>query len=189
MKNFKQQTKFFQGLALGLVITSAISYAAVSLQTFTAGSPISSAEVNANFAEIKAKLDSLDIGYIGKMTTDQMITCGAGGTTSFTNLDLTSDYSDGHFINGIYTIPETGIYKIFLNAVSEDNMGYSTQLDISTDEGVNWEGTYISYSNTQFVRKFAEGDKIKLSAGCAGNYAGTDSTIVHTSFIYAIKKF
>jgi formylmethanofuran dehydrogenase subunit A len=135
----------------------------------------------------------LDVGYVGVLAAEQTITCGASSTYNYTTLSLTDNYNDGNYASDIYTIPTDGLYKIYLNAESEDTMGYMTKLDFSYDQGTTWESIPIASSNTQYVKMLQEGDKVKLRAGCAyyvgAGGASNDSTIDHTKFAYAIKKF
>lgn len=190
----KNKTGFFQGLAIGLVLTSTISYAVVTFNTFTSGTVISSSAINANFATIKTKLDELDVGFIGIIPSNHVVTC-VGGTSyatypaEFTDLTLTADYNDGNFASNMYTIPTTGLYRIYFYAKTEDTMGYDGTLDISTDGGSTWTQTVFGgMSEQNAVKKFTAGTKIKISVGC-GNMAGTDSTVDSTKFMVAIKKF
>jgi hypothetical protein len=190
----KNRTGFLQGLAVGLVLTSTISYAVVSLTTFSSGTPISSSAMNSNFSTIKSKLDELDVGFIGIISSNYLVTCVAGTSSAmypadYTDLVITPDYNDGNFAGNVYTIPSTGLYRIYFYAKSEDMMGYNGTLDISTDSGATWsQQIYGGMSEQNSVKKFTAGTKIKVSVGC-GNMAGADSTVDAASFMIAIKKF
>lgn len=193
-KELKERTKFFQGLILGLFITSTFSYAVVTFNNFTSGTAISSTQMNANFAAIKTKLDELDIGFQGIITSNLLVTCLGSGSNptypgDYSPLSLTADYTDGNFAANVYTIPTDGLYRIYFYAPTEDTMGYSASVIHSTDGGSTWsEIIYSSLSAQNTVQKFAAGDKIKVVVGC-GTMAGTDSTIDYTKFLLAIKKF
>lgn len=188
MKYLKNKS-FFQGLAVGLFITSTLSYGVVTLNTFTSGTTISATEMNANFAAIKAKLDSLDVGSVGKLNSNMVVTClgtySATYPTDYSTIPMMADSSDGNFNNTthVYTIPETALYRIYLNAPSEDSMGYNSTTETSTDGGSTW----ALDGNT--IKKYVAGTLIRATAGCGTNYAGTDSTIVSSAFLFAIKKF
>ncbi|RPJ73652.1 MAG: hypothetical protein EHM20_11895 [Alphaproteobacteria bacterium] len=192
----KKRTKFFQGLILGLFITSTLSYAVVTFNTFTSGSTISSSQMNANFATIKTKLDVLDIGYVGVISANTLVTCvGTGSNPMFPGdhspVTLTTDYTDGNFAGNLYTIPATGLYRLYFYSPTEDNMGFGASVDLSTDSGATWS-TQVSnggMSPQNTVYKFSAGDKLRVSAGCGTMASGGDSTIDSTKFMFAIKKF
>jgi len=196
LRELKSRTKFFQGVIVGLFITSTLSYAVVTFNTFTSGTAISSSQMNANFATIKTKLDELDVGFVGSIASDHVVTClGTLSSPVFPDeheiIVLNADYNDGNFTSNMYTIPATGLYRLYFYAKSEDNMGYDANINISTDGGSTWTtGVNGGMGAQNTVQKFTAGDKVRISAGCV-TMASTnpDSTIDATKFMFAIKKF
>lgn len=175
---------FYQGVALGLVITSSISYAVVTFTTFTAGTPISSSAVNANFATIKSKLDSLDVGMTGKLTSNYTVTCGTGSSMGtypgdFVAVPMLIDTTDGNYNTAtlIYTIPETAIYRMYFSSGSP-----SISSETSTDGGTTWTQNYAT------TARFTAGTLFRVISGC-GTMDGVSVDIQAASFIFAIKKF
>lgn len=184
LNTIKKKTGFYQGLALGLVITSTLSYAVVTLTTFTAGTPISSTDMNANFGAIKAKLDSLDVGMTGKLAGNFTVTCSTMTSmgmypTDFITLPLAIDTTDGNYntTSHVYTIPETAIYRIFYPTGSP-----AMSTEISIDGGTTWVQNFAT------TTKLTMGTQLRVISAC-GTMDGAAKLILATDFIFAIKKF
>jgi hypothetical protein len=196
LRELKSRTKFFQGVIVGLFITSTLSYAVVTFNTFTSGTAISSSQMNANFATIKTKLDELDVGFVGSIASNIAIACSAVSSygtfpTDYSMIPMTADYNDGNFASNVYTIPTTGIYRFYFSATSDATMGYTASVDLSSDGGASWTQTiYGGMAAQNTVLKFNAGDKLRISAGC-GTMASpaTTANIDATKFMFAIKKF
>jgi len=141
LNTIKKKTGFYQGLALGLVITSTLSYAVVTFTTFTAGTPISSTDMNTNFAAIKAKLDSLDVGMSGKLAADLLTNCFSMPVLAdYTVVPMVIGTTDGNYdsVNFIYTVPETAIYRLYAYGNTGGVGSIQTMFDTSIDGGTTW---------------------------------------------------
>lgn len=196
----KQRTRFIQGFVVGLFIMSALSYAAVTLTTFTANTTISAADVNANFAALKAKVDQMDVGIDATKSTNQTITCGNSMSYPDYPVDFTvinveaAPMNDGglSLATDIYTVPATDIYRIFLEAndTLDSPSGYEVRVEISTDGGLNWSSEGMGYT-VNLVKKLPAGAKIRPIAGCGTMYnTNAGSAIINASkFTFAIRKF
>lgn len=185
--NLFKKMSFTQGLMLGLFLSSSLSYAVVTFSSFTSGTAISSSAMNTNFSNIKTKLDQLDIGFTGSISSDLVVTClGTGSYPSYPvdyiPITMNPDYNDGNFNGSYYLIPETGLYRLYLDAPSDDGMGYNSYMEISTNGGSTWT------METATTKKLLKDTKIRVATGC-GTMAGIDSTINSAKFVFAIKKF
>lgn len=60
--SFRKKSGFVQGMAIGLSLTSVVTFAVTVPYSFTANTVISAADINANFATLEAALNSLQVG-------------------------------------------------------------------------------------------------------------------------------
>lgn len=186
LKSVKEKTGFYQGMAVGLVITSTLSYAVVTLTSFTAGTPISSTDMNANFAVIKAKLDNLDVGMSGKLTADVAVVTACASTmplypSGYVILPMAIDTTDGNYnpTTFIYTIPKTAIYRLFYPAQASPIF---IAVEISIDGGTTWS------QMTTTTDKLSAGTQLRVLGGC-GNFGSLPQNVLASSFLFMIKLF
>ena len=185
--HLKQRTRFLQGMTVGFFVMSAISFAAVTFNTFTANTTISAADMNANFTTIKNKLDQLDIGFTGGISADFAVAaCDMGqfyqDALQSEIIPINSfDYNDGNFnlSNYEYTFPATGVYRLYAEAPTA-----ASQVILETYNGTAWASEQMGgMMATSIVRRFTAGQKIRLKVGCG------KPIVDKTKFIFALRKF
>jgi len=115
---FKQRTRFFQGLVVGLSLTSMIAFAAalVKPHTFSANTTISASQVNANFDALYSAINNVP-GFSVRLSTPLTISCSTFAPQIFYNIvpDIIDQNSDGNYTSGIYTITKAGGYILHSN--------------------------------------------------------------------------
>lgn len=175
---------------------SALSYAAVTLTVFSPSTTISSTDMNTNFSTIAAKLNELDVGFAVRLSTNFALTTCSNVNMNPLAADMEViqaalvDHNDGNFNTGTweYTIPATGIYRIYAEAPNTlaSPMGYDLRLDIYTTS--TWASEYIS---GQVVKRFTTGQKVRILAGCGYKFTNytTPAVVDAAKFIFALKKF
>ncbi len=199
----KQRTRFLQGLALGLGIMSAMTYAGVTITSFSAGTTISSTDVNANFAALKSRVDKLDTGFHSGLTANySLINCNSiwhfTGATFEDLSGFSSTVNDGNFntTTGVYTIPLTGPYRVEFEAKdmvsTVESSGYAVRLAVSTDGGSTW--TYENLTDSAHRSKsYVVGTKVKLVVGASMKFnacsASVNPVVNASTFYFAIKMF
>jgi hypothetical protein len=199
----KQRTRFLQGVAVGLFIMSAMTYAAVTITSFTPGTTISSTDVNANFANLKGRVDKLDTGFhTGLATNYTLLSCNSGlwnftGATFEDISGFASSVNDGNFnaTNGEYTIPSTGPYRVEFEArdtlSTSEGSGYAVRLAVSTDGGSTWTNENLS-TNTYRSKTYTAGTKVKLVVGASMKFnacGGSNPVVQASTFYFAIRMF
>jgi hypothetical protein len=201
VNSIKQKTRFYQGVAAGLFIMSALSYAAVTLTTFTASTTISASDMNANFAAVKSKLDELDVGFVAGLTTNfQLTACDSGNmnpTPAYLELVVPDflEHNDGGFNlgTGEYTIPATGIYRLYIEIPNTIGANMGIDVKLETYNGTTWTNEYISAASaTSVVHRYTIGEKIRLKIGCGTKFTNWNTTpliVDKNKFAFALKKF
>jgi hypothetical protein len=190
----KQRTRFLQGFAIGLFLMSALTYATVTLSTFTSGTSISSSAMNANFAAIKTKLDGMETSFESVLTADFPLTCDPGYTpgASYMNILPMSDPgtpSDPNFDHTTfeYTISYPGIYLIAGNIMATTYLyGLTINLEV-TDSSNTWiPGNFPTGSAT--YRKLVLGQRLRIKVGCGSKKGVSSGYIDSTHFSLLIKR-
>ncbi len=198
----KQRTRFIQGFILGLFIMSALTYATVSLSTFTSGTTISSSAMNTNFTNISAKLDDIDdkiaimeVELDAVLSSDFTITCGASMSvnqaTDLMTVPLTSLVTNPNYSAGVYTVPVTGYYLVYLEAPATAASGLYVQ---DYHAGISVTSMSPDYYNMAYVptmvKKFSAGQQITLKVGCGYKNTSNDTNpvIEATKLNFSIQK-
>jgi hypothetical protein len=188
VKNFvtkvKQRTRFFQGVAIGLMLATFISYATTSLnKTFAPGTPISSSLMNANFNSIEGMLNSLEalVSAVNVKAESALelaqftelvlpgpvpVNCGSGIYNYPSLMDISTPPSPNYY-GGQYHVSKRGIYvsSSEWGFSSGTSMGYVT-FEVSKDGGATW----IGMGNNLVNAKLEVGYIVRLNASC---YSGT----------------
>ncbi len=198
ISSLKQRTRFFQGLAVGLVITSALTYAAVTITTFTSGTTISSGDVNANFSAIKAKIDQLDIGFVAGLSTDFSLTaCSTNYSAAAGEFEDvvgdTTQHNDGSYdvATGEYTFSENGIYRIFVDAPNTLISFSGWEVKLAIYKAGTWTTENLSFP-ANLIRKFGSGQKVKIKVACSSKFPNSTTIpgiVDYTKYTFALKKF
>ncbi len=170
MKSFKgkilelsKRFQFTQGMALGLTISSFLAYGVVNITSFTPGTTIESAAVNANFQALKGAIENLQIKQIGSFTSAFSVNCVSSPSYPVDYIDV--EFQVENDLTGAtvqaqdtFTIPETGFYQIIHNLPGITSAP-TTYLNINgTGSNAGVDGNIIRKLNTN--------DYVKFQASC-----------------------
>lgn len=167
--------RFFQGLAFGLLISSFLAYAGVTIKSFTNGTVISSADVNQNFANLKAAVEQVNVKIESHYGSDVDVNCvvyPVDFPVDYVNPALT--FADGSS-SSFFTIPSDGYYMVF--SKFQANLMMNTKM---TANGVD-------IGMLESPAKLMAGDVVAVWFGCNANY-GAVGTIDSTKSHFILKK-
>ncbi len=172
LNGFFSRVSWLSGIIIGMTFSSLLIWAAplVIPNVFTSGTPISSAQVNANFAAIRDKINQNDFMLITGMTTDQIIT--KASSNNIVQMDKVLKDSIGgtayDLVNSTLTIPaaEGGLYTIYFqgSTTAADCMAIHLAVVVN---GVNQLSSYACNSGLYTGNKkliLQPGDSIKVIA-------------------------
>lgn len=123
------KAQFITGVSLFVLISSAVIYAydALNLTVFSAGTTISAAQVNANFAAINAAIGKLNKKFIVGLSTNLTVGATSDALAIFNTvvIDATGySYAYDLVSNSSFTVQENGLYEVTLLGMNATSNTY-----------------------------------------------------------------
>jgi hypothetical protein len=195
VKNFANRFQFLQGVAIGLTASSFLAYGVVTINTFTAGTAIKSADVNENFEALKSAIDTLQtdmqLGFTGVgLTRTFTATCDESVDGTYNPAPILLDHNDGNYDigTGEFTAPITALYELYIDAPSTASIGSpfaKFKMEVN-------EVPEIIYPNSVIkIVKLMQNDVLKFTFSCHGmslGGAGQELIFNQLNFILSLKK-
>jgi hypothetical protein len=192
LKNIKERSRLVQGIALGIGLTSLVTWAInapIALTPIYDGDPLSASVLMGNLTQLQNAVNEINKGFTVSLSGNFPMTCGASKSpTTAEYVAVTGAYlidrNDGGLNNatGTYTVAAAGAYHFFAEIPAVASEQIERQIFLN--------GVYMdtpSSSGFSKVKKLNAGDTILLKVGC-GNKAGVTADLNAAGFVFGIKK-
>ena len=190
-ERYIKRSSFINGFMFCMVISSVVAIAQVVTKphTFSSGTVISAAEVNANFDTLYTRINQINPGFIAELSSNFAIICDnpsmQAGTIETVPFDDDSSKNDGAVYNnatGVFTAPKSGYYW-FIWDISFSGMKTSFYYQINgAFSYTNYMVHYMNYGKETRIIKLNMGDTLTFAADCDSSMGPANDSVLVGSY-------
>ncbi|HXH75250.1 MAG TPA: hypothetical protein VNJ08_09815 [Bacteriovoracaceae bacterium] len=173
--------RFVQGVAIGLGASSLLAYA-VTINSFTSGTPISSTDVNTNFTNLKNSVEALESKsskFVVILPSNLVLTCASSPAFNTDYVNPTFNIEGGGTSN-LYTVPHTGWYEIYA-----DHAPFSNAMALARLEIVSGANENLPHLNG-LRRRYTAGQQLKVWYACVNSKGKNPNSTIDSTKSYVM---